>query len=196
MNTPNKEKFLSQMRRLSVKRSDLLYIRVYPSFVGFFRGREKLTASDFVIAANFTYGWMPTILKLCGTDVDWKKAAELLTSAKSTRMKSGEIKFLKGLVNRSLVGVSKILHFVNPNEHAIWDSRVYRYLTGEEPYYHRVSDVEKFLRYLEICDEIAGWPDLPVEIERLSRKIGQDLKPFRAIELTMYVNGSKTVKPS
>jgi len=189
MNTPDKNIFLAEMQALAVTQHDP-YIRVYPAFVNFFAGRAAVTKDDFVIAANFTYGWMPTILELTGTDADWMRAASLLTSAKLARVTSqSDLVFLMGLVNNSLVGVSKILHFVNPQAHAIWDSRVYRYLTNEEPYGYRVSDVANFLRYLAICDEIAQWPELPGEVVSLSQKIGQNLTPFRAIELTMFVNG-------
>lgn len=189
MNPPDRDTFLTQMRALAVTRHDP-YIRVYPAFVNFFTGREMITKDDFVIAANFTYGWMPTILNLAGTDKDWRRAARLLTNAKQARVTStSNLLFLVGLMNNSLVGASKILHFVNPKEHAIWDGRVYRYLTNEEPYGYRVGNVDNFLCYLKICDDIAQWPELMPEVEALSQKLGQILTPFRAIELTMFVNG-------
>lgn len=189
MNTPDKNIFLAEMQALAVTQ-DALSIRVYPTFVNFFAGRASVTKDDFVIAANFTYGWMPTILQLTATDTDWMRAARLLTSAKLARVTSeSDLVFLMGLVNNSLVGVSKILHFVNPQQHAIWDSRVYRYITKKQPYGYRVSDVATFPRYLAICDEIAQWPQLAAEVVRLSEKIGQKLTAFRAIELTMFVNG-------
>jgi hypothetical protein len=93
------------------------------------------------------------------------------------------------LVNNSLVGVSKILHFVNPHAHAIWDSRVYHYLTWHEPHNYRVNDVTNLLHYYQICDEIVGWPELDLEVRRLSDQTGHPLTKFRAIELTMWTNG-------
>ena len=189
MNTPDKNTFLAQMTGLAVT-PNAPDIRVYPSFLKFFNDRKVITRDDFVIAANFTYGWMPTILELNGTDQDWDTAATLLTTAKTTRITGIEdLRLLMRVVNNSLVGVSKILHFVNPTRHAIWDSRVYRYLTNEEPHAYRVSNADYFLRYLAICDEIATWPGLPEAVIALSKTIAQDLTPLRAIELTMYVHG-------
>ena len=192
MNTPDKNTFLAQMTGLAVT-PNATDIRTYPSFLKFFSDREAITKHDFVVAANFTYGWMPTILELNGTDQDWDSAATLLTAAKNTRITGiDNLRFLMRLVNNSLVGTSKMLHFVNPTQHAIWDSRVYRYLTNEEPYDYRVSNVDNFLRYLAICDEIATWPELPDAVTALSQKTAQDLTPFRAIELTMYTKGGKS----
>jgi hypothetical protein len=191
MNTPDKKFFLAHMRATTVSATDS-YIQVYPSFLAFFTARPVLTAEDFVIAANFVYGWMPTILQLGGAAADWNRAATLLTNAKVTPVRSkDDLLFLKGLVNNSLVGVSKILHFANPQAHAMWDSRVYHYLTWQEPHSYRVNDVANLLHYYQICDEIAGWPELAPEVQRLSDQAGHALTRFRAIELTMWTNGGR-----
>jgi hypothetical protein len=38
------------------------FLLSYGHFISFFQKHKPLTLSDFVIAAHFTYGWMPTIL--------------------------------------------------------------------------------------------------------------------------------------
>jgi hypothetical protein len=191
MKTPDKETFLGEMRTLDVTADDP-YIRVYPAFLRFFNERKTITQDDFVIAANFTYGWMPRMLTLRGTDRNWNEAANLLQKARDVRLDSAlDLDYLMEMVNNSLISVSKILHFVNPKRHAIWDSRVYKYLTNEEPHSYRLHNTDNYLRYLEICDEIASWTELSVEIDSLRKKIRQKCSVFRAIELTMFIEGAK-----
>ncbi|MES2466358.1 MAG: hypothetical protein V4675_03565 [Verrucomicrobiota bacterium] len=191
MNLPEKAKFLYEMRGLTISNEDT-YIRVYPSFIRYFSLLDKITANDFVIAANFVYGWMPTILDLSGTDDDWSKAANILTLAKINRLRShSELKFLAGLVNNSIVGVSKILHFLNPSEHAIWDSRVYRYLMNSTGHHYQVNSARNYLRYQEICDEMSHWPEVTAVTAAISAKTGYQITPLRAIEITMFIHGGK-----
>ena len=191
MKMPKKSLFLRQMRALSVDKSDP-FIRVYPAFLDFFRDRKRITSGDFVVVANAAYGWMPRMLKLRGTDEDWAKAAQILNRAKRHRItESDDLETLKRIINKSLVGPSKLLHFANPRKHAIWDSRVYRYLAKERPDHSRLLKLDNYRRYLEICDKIASWPELRQATRQVSRKLGYRVTPFRAIELTMWANGAK-----
>lgn len=191
MNVPKKEDFLAAMAKVAVGRDDP-YIRVYPFFVRFFRGKTKFSRDDFVIGANFTYGWMPTILTLAGTNKDWSLATSVLNRAKRGRIsRPGDLGLLAQIINGSLVGASKVLHFVNPVKHAIWDGRVYRYLVRREPYHSRVNKTGNYIRYLEVCDEIALWPEITPATSDLARRLCQKLTVFRAIELTMWSNGGK-----
>jgi hypothetical protein len=179
------------MRSLTVDDTDPL-TRVYPFFVSFFRDRNRITSGDFVVVANAAYGWMPRMLKLRGTDEDWAKAAQILNRAKRNRItESDDLETLKRLINKSLVGPSKLLHFANPRKHAIWDSRVYRYLAKERPDHSRLLKLDNYRRYLEICDEIASWPEIAGATKQVSKRLGYPVTPFRAIELTMWANGAK-----
>jgi hypothetical protein len=190
MNIPDKDTFLKHMDEVMGKhileedKHILEDFHVYPSFLRFFQTRTKITRDDFVIAAHFAYGWMPRMLNLNGTDEDWDQAASLVTEAKNHRLEKDNLNFLQKLVNNSIVGVSKILHFANPQQYAIWDSHVCHYLTKHV----NVGEADDFLQYLSICDTIAAWPEVENRRKAMRDKIHQDLTSFRAIELTMYIH--------
>lgn len=40
-------------------------------------------------------------------------------------IKENEIAEFIPIINNSLVGTSKLLHFINPNDYAIWDSNIF-----------------------------------------------------------------------
>jgi hypothetical protein len=75
---------------------------------------------------------MPTILNLRGN------LEEVVTIAsrvkQSQQIADEELRTVAITINGSVVGASKFLHFISPEDHAIWDSRVYRYLHEKEPY--------------------------------------------------------------
>ena len=165
-------------------------LRVYPYFLKFFQGRTPITIDDFVIAANFTYGWMPTMLELRGKDPDWITAAGILNRAREERIESTEsLDFLSRVINNSLVGASKLLHFVSPSRHAIWDSRVFYYLNSKDANGYQMRNIRNYLRYTAICDEIIAWREFPEAAQRFQEHLGQQCTPLRVVELTMWAKG-------
>lgn len=166
-------------------------LRVYPYFLSFFQERNTITPDDLVIGASFSYSWMPTMLQVQGSDEDWVAAAGILNSSREMRITSKEsLGLLARVINNSLVGTSKLLHFVSPERHAIWDSRVYSYLTGKLPHGYRMSNTANYLRFLEICDEITSWSEFPEVARRFQERLGQQCTPLRVVELTMWANGN------
>jgi hypothetical protein len=161
----------------------------YAEFVRYFKDRPIISLHDLVIGINFTYGWMPTIFEF--QSVQFDEAVSILNNTKKGVLPSStELELLKGLFNNSLVGTSKLLHFVNPNIVAIWDSRVYRYLNGNEPHGYRIGNIESFLDYLKFCEyliRIEGYNQIHSSIEQ---KIGYSLSKLRSAELIMYSYGS------
>ncbi len=109
----------------------------YREFVTFFDSKENLSKHDIVIGAYFTYGWMPTMLELRG-DLDQVTKIANRVKRKQT-ISEGELNCVAVAINGSIVGASKFLHFVSPTEHAIWDSRVYRYIYRQNPYQNRLK---------------------------------------------------------
>ena len=161
------------------------YNKSYYHFVKFFEDKQLLTEHDLIIAANFTYGWMPTILKF--KSKDFNLAVSIINKAKQpNRISNEELIILKKLMNNSIVGVSKLLHFINPNVYAIWDSRVCNFLTGKSlPY--KVQKTELFWSYLDLCQEVAADPDFQVIHEKYKEKLGYEITPMRTIEQIMFI---------
>jgi hypothetical protein len=104
------------------------YIKTYPEFICFFKNINIISKHDLVISSHFVYGWMPTIIELKFQHME--DVLKFLNKAKNGNILTiVELELLKSSINNSLVGLSKLLHFINPIDYAIWDSRIYRYTT-------------------------------------------------------------------
>jgi len=168
----------------SSDRSDLIS---YPEFVDFFKKNNTITKHDLVIGINFTYGWMPTMFDFRSTEFDM--VLRILNDAKVGKIPTeDDLQILKRCFNNSLVGTSKLLHFINPNEFAIWDSRVYRYLTNERPYSYRLEDFTTFLGFRDFCKHITEQTDYGLIHELVEDKI-YPMSKMRTVELIMFTNG-------
>lgn len=165
----------------------------YPEFLKYFNNLTTITKHNLIIGINFTYGWMPTILNFRSDN--FINAITILNNAKKgVKPTVNQLDILKGLFNNSLVGTSKLLHFINPNIFAIWDSRVFRYLTNKEPYYSRIQDCNTYFSYLSFCKLITTMKEYNNAHISICDKIGYPMSKFRTAELIMYINGKITEK--
>ena len=160
----------------------------YKEFLKFFASKEKITPHDFVIGAHFTYGWMPRMLKLSG-DID--VATAIANKSKRERISKNEFSRLAKAINGSVVGASKLLHFLNPGEYAIWDSRVYRYLHQEAPHQYRIEKPNAYWQYLAFLNVLAEDSRFKNFREKVVSAIGYPVTDKRACELMMFVKGEK-----
>ena len=88
------------------------YLLSYPEFIAYFANLDEITRHNLIIAANFTYGWMPRTLSF--RSQDFASAVAILNAARGQRViGKRELNSLRSLIDNSLVGVSKLLHFVN-----------------------------------------------------------------------------------
>ena len=167
------------------------YILSYPHILGYFSGKKTFDSADVVRGAHMVYGWMPTVLQLYPEtpNDDLAAGATILTKAKDTGVLSDEeIASLASLVNHSLVGASKLLHFVAPDRFAIWDSKIYAFIFQKKPHNYRVNDVAAYRRYLSLLAGIRSDPRFDAFHESVNRKIGYAVSPLRAVELVMFLN--------
>lgn len=168
------------------------YMISYPHFLKYFEDRTNIDEHDLIIGINFVYGWIPTIFNYCSTN--FKDASVILNRAKQGYIPTtNDLNTLKGLFNNSLVGTSKLLHFINPEYFAIWDSKVYKYLTKNKANQNSISKSESYLAYLEFCKELTERK----EYENIHRKICDaveyEMTKFRTAELIMFttINNEK-----
>jgi hypothetical protein len=167
------------------------YILSYPHLLGYFAGKTTFDEADIVRGAHMVYGWMPTVLELHPEPPsrDLAAGAAILTKAKSTGILSDrEIALLAALINNSLVGASKLLHFVAADHFAIWDSKIYAFVFQQKPHNYRVNDVVKYRRYLSMLSSVRRDSRFGAFHASVNRKIGYEVSPLRAIELVMFLN--------
>jgi hypothetical protein len=168
------------------------YNKSYYHFVKYFEDKEEMTEHDLVVAANFTYGWMPTILNF-KTD-EFNSVISILNEAKGPERISGDqLMTLKKLINNSLVGVSKLLHFINPNVYAIWDSRVCNFLTGMSHKY-KVEKIDLFWSYLDLCKRVSADQRFQTIHDAYEEKVGFEITPMRTIEQIMFICSNEPIR--
>jgi hypothetical protein len=97
---------------------------------------------------------------------------------------SEDVLTLAEIVNNSVVGASKLLHFVAPGRFAIWDSRVARYLGSSVT--AGPAGVERYLSYNECCLALAATESARAIAEKITRLSGCEINTLRAIELVMF----------
>ena len=105
-----------ELERQTAISTNSSYILSYPHILNYFAVKTTFGIEDVVCGAHMIYGWMPTVLDLYPhKKIDLKQAAKFLNDAKSNgALTDQEINDLAGLINNSLVGASKLLHFVIP----------------------------------------------------------------------------------
>lgn len=166
------------------------YVASYPYLLKYFSSKTSFAPEDVVLGAHMAYGWMPTVLELYpepGNDL--VTAAELLTKAKAgSALTATELESLAALVNNSLVGASKLLHFVAPDHYAIWDSRVYSFFCEKRPHSYRVNNVETYKEYIKSLNDLRYRVEFPDFHKSVQKKLGYVVSPLRALELIMFLN--------
>lgn len=167
------------------------YIVSYPYLLSYFASKQVFVAEDVVRGAHMAYGWMPTVLELYpkALNNDFQKGAKLLSKAKSTGvLADDEFAQLASLINNSLVGASKLLHFVSPDHFPIWDSKIYAFVFNEKPHNYRVSQVSKYRKYIWMLEQLRKDQRFPKFHSSVSRKVGYQISALRALELVMFLN--------
>ena len=176
--------------KTSVKQDDS-YILSYPLILNYFASKQLLVPEDVVLGAHMAYGWMPTVLELYpkAPNIDLATGANILNMAKRKGdLADDEVKKLACLINNSLVGASKLLHFVSPDHFPIWDSKIYAFVFHEKPHNYRVSKVSKYREYLELLGRLRNDPRFPEFYLSVIRKVGYKISEIRALELVMFLN--------
>jgi hypothetical protein len=182
------DKFIQDASNTAIQqRSDFIS---YPEFLEYFKNLDEITKHNLVIGINFVYGWMPTIFDFRSDNFD--EAIKILNKAKNGTelITEADLALLKRLFNNSLVGSTKLLHFINPDKYAIWDSRVYRYLTNNNNY-NQIENCNNYLDYLTFCQELINHSDFASLREQIEESVGYSMTPFRIADLIMYLNGGR-----
>ena len=185
----------------------------YQSFLRFFRERNNtLSLDDFIIATQFTYGWMPTINDMYGDPKEAFTAFNHLISdgfdiqadRKETRRLFEQ---LIPATNNSLVGASKLLHFACPDRYAIWDSQVFRYFyPGKNMASIQLTQLDRYLQYHTLLAELSADAEVEQIISLLRNMLLQALPDafhndviftnYRCMEFVMYSTAIARAKNS
>jgi hypothetical protein len=165
------------------------YLISYPEIVRYFRELAVIDRHHLIIGANLVYGWMPTILNF--KSKRFEEIARLVNRVKAgSRLAKGELIDVRQLINNSMTGTSKLLHFANPYLYAIWDSRICEYLSNRA-YHYVVNSIDRYLDYLQNCEELIQ-EERFVDIHRsVEARLGYAVSPYRAVELVLFASATR-----
>ncbi len=162
------------------------YLLSYPYFLNYFQNLESINLENLVIGISFTYSWMPTILKALNLK-NTEEVLFILNEVKKGKLiDEQQLTTLKTTFNNSLVGTSKLLHFINPKQYAIWDSSVFRFLNNVEPHKYRLEKPRAYIEYLKLIEELKNEKAFTAFFELMKQKVGYDITEYRALELAFF----------
>ncbi len=192
-NLPNIGNFHKKLK--DEKLREYTYLLTYPEIIKFSKKSKLDDVQTFKMLALMTYAWMPRVLRIDDEYLD-RAAVQLSKAKKATKNNYDEIE-IQPIANclHSLVGASKMLHFINPEVFPIWDSKIQYNLTGNnnqnamkklDNYYDYIKQVyilvknkhfDSFFRKYNLANQ-----------KRLENIIGQpyDVTPIRAIEASLF----------
>lgn len=145
---------------------DLWFKASYPIFA---KGKNPKSQEELYQIIAYAYSWMPTIPNVKPiTNKEWLTISSLLKRIDTKSSALEQLLFiLIPIINNSLVGTSKVLHFISPARVPIIDSRVRK--TWNRIFVKRKDLKLKTLQvtkanlqsvidnYLSYCSNIAKW---------------------------------------
>jgi len=170
------------------------YLSTYPEILSFVQEGE-IQAAELKQLALMVYGWMPRVLRIDNAHLP--AALQAANEAKASTVENHEEVPVQHIANclHSLVGASKLLHFVNPNVFPIWDSRIQTF-RGRPNGNHNMSNIGNYHEYVREVHAIVreeGFGQFyeeytVVHINRLNQNdIGEyQVSEIRAIEASAF----------
>lgn len=164
----------------------------YHEYLRYFKDLQEIDFHHYIIGLSFSYAWMPTMLRM---KLDIDRMYELLNILNRVKLGesivTAEIEALLQISGVSIVGISKLLHFINPDGYAIIDSRVAKAI-GININYNISHDAENYIYYISgVRKVIRDNPELIQDLKNViyKREIGMDFSDIRAVEFVLYVEG-------
>lgn len=175
------------------------YFDSYFEFLKYFENKTEITYHDLVISSHFTYGWMPTIINL---DKNFTEDTRIILNKilDNYEINNDEYLTLVKCINNSIVGVSKLLHFIQPKKYPIFDSRIKNYFKTNNllhsVYKHTTTkekDIFQYQIFRSLCMEIICNDRFKRLQENTISKLGinKELTPMRLLENLFFYFGKR-----
>ena len=156
----------------------------YPEFVRYFASARPLERHHLIVGSSIVYGWMPTIVEFKSDK--WEEVVVALNRVQvGERISRAQIETVKGFLNNSVVGASKLLHFVNPGLYPIWDGKVCKFIHGRDHNYI-VNDAGNYMTYTTACEALVKDPRFPALHRLVEQQLPYRVSPYRAIDLVVF----------
>jgi hypothetical protein len=160
------------------------YIKSYPSLITFFR--KDLDVDALIQGAYMVYGWMPTVLNITKNQSNPKRVLDSVIKLANGPIEEHFNNVIR-FTNNSLVGASKLLHFIYPTIYPIWDSKICASITGRTDYKY-VQNLALYLDYYKAINEfIEGYPQNITMIQNeFEMNFNYKISKIRGVELVLF----------
>jgi hypothetical protein len=168
-------------------RPDRSYLHYYRAISEYFVSVQTFDTDSFIVAAHVVYGWMPGVLELAVDEpVDLQRAASALNRSRMEFFNDEDLEHLIRVMNNSLVGVSKLLHFASPEIFAIWEPNVYRFVIEKRPFHYRMNSTREFADYHAKLKGLREDTQFPSFHSSVNQVVGYQVTALRALELAIF----------
>lgn len=146
----------------------ITYLSTYPSIRAVGVAAGPILLDRFNQLAAMAYGWMPRIVRIDPHDTSRALAAlvaaQRATPARLCRIAVADV----AACLHSLVGASKVLHFVNDAVFPIWDSSIETFRLNGPPPYNHMNVAANYFAYAEEVHGIRLDPTFPAFLTQLT----------------------------
>jgi len=173
------------------------YLLTYSAYLSYFSSLKTIYPEDILRGLGFVYSWMPRVLTIMSNELDSFTAAVNTFKLENnqyekTRTLESAIKLTRG----SIVGSSKLLHFIFPNEFPIYDTHIYKYCWQDEKSYHyNMKNESNYRKYMNTLVSLTGDVLIPDLRDIVASKLGYQVGDLRSIEFSIF-NISKFGPPN
>lgn len=177
--------FLSNPVTLSQKRL-YTYLKSYPEFIKYFKNVAKIEYHHLIIGANFTYGWMPTILVFKNNHSE--RIINKLNQLRNEKytIVENDVQEIREFLNNSVSGTTKLIHFIQPNKYPILDRNIYDLLGNSSS-----PNAKNYIDFVGNCQKIIKEPSFRGIHKRISGLIHKhfkyDITTCRSLELLIFL---------
>lgn len=173
------------------------YLASYPKIIAAVSMlKDDDQGNALALVAHAAYGWMPTVLSAGCFEDGFMSEKDPILKIRKCRSASEIMSALPGVspINNSWVGLSKVLHFINPEVFPIWDGRVARHFGLMHPYqYNTKQCYEEYAAWIEKWSKENDFKDLICSVHKA---YGYKMTHIRAAELYLFLSevGSGSVQ--
>lgn len=180
---------------------------VTENVVRYIKPEEELSEEKILALTHMVYGWMPQVLKI-NTEIG-KEVIDILQKMKNIKKFDNDnkelfdyIKKLTPLTKNSVVGTSKLLHFLYPTIYPIYDSRVYHSIrkmfekkrcSQQKKYTRGDKDILNYIAFVKWVHRISKDKEIMQIIKKdvLDNKFADNkASKIRVIEVFLFAHGN------
>jgi hypothetical protein len=134
------------------------YLATYSGMIAIGAATADSNAVRFNQLSTMVYGWMPRIIRIDPAhSPDAVEAMALAITATPASFAHVPIQHISDCLH-SVVGASKLLHFINPDVFPIWDSKIEGFRARPRS---DVTSAEQYLYYVREVHQIRAEPGFP-----------------------------------